>query len=97
MLRIVGDVADSVSSLRLVDFLPKVEGSSEVLSDNFGRLLGAGTGASRVVIACWLYVAGDEGSMASDIVLVAPEVGDWMSGSGCDCGIKASMIPTAWY
>jgi len=38
----VGDVAESVSSLRLVAFLPNVDGKMVVLSDSFGRLDGDG-------------------------------------------------------
>lgn len=42
VLRIVGEVADKVSSRRLVAFLPKVEGNKVVLSDSFGRFEGVG-------------------------------------------------------
>ena len=42
VFRIVGDVAESVSSRRLVAFLPKVDGKIVVLSDSFGRLAGDG-------------------------------------------------------
>jgi hypothetical protein len=38
----VGDVAESVSSRRLVAFLPNVDGKIVVLSDNLGRLDGVG-------------------------------------------------------
>lgn len=42
VFRIVGDVAESVSSRRLVAFLPNVDGRIVVLSVNFGRLAGDG-------------------------------------------------------
>lgn len=42
VLRTVGEVADSVSSLRLVAFLPNVGGRIVVLSDSFGRFEGDG-------------------------------------------------------
>jgi hypothetical protein len=42
VFRIVGDVAESVSSRRLVAFLPNVDGRLVVLSDSFGRLDGFG-------------------------------------------------------
>lgn len=42
VFRTVGDVAESVSSRRLVAFLPNVEGRLVVLSDSLGRLEGDG-------------------------------------------------------
>lgn len=42
VFRMVGEVAERVSSRRLVAFLPKVDGRTEVLSDSFGRLDGDG-------------------------------------------------------
>jgi hypothetical protein len=42
VFRTVGDVAESVSSRRLVAFLPNVDGRLVVLSDSFGRLDGDG-------------------------------------------------------
>jgi hypothetical protein len=42
VFRIVGDVAESVSSRRLVAFFPNVDGRLVVLSDNLGRLEGDG-------------------------------------------------------
>jgi len=38
----VGEVAESVSSRRLVAFLPNVDGKIVVLRDSFGRLDGVG-------------------------------------------------------
>lgn len=38
----VGEVAESVSSRRLVAFLPNVDGKIVVLSDSFGRFDGVG-------------------------------------------------------
>jgi len=46
----VGDVADSVSNLRLVEALPNTGLTSEVLSVNFGLFEGDG----NVDAACWL-------------------------------------------
>ena len=37
VFREVGEVVESVSSRRLVDFFPIVDGMSPVLSDNLGR------------------------------------------------------------
>ena len=42
VFRTVGDVAESVSSRRLVAFLPNVDGRIVVLRDNLGRLEGDG-------------------------------------------------------
>jgi hypothetical protein len=42
VFRMVGDVAESVSSRRLVAFLPNVDGRTEVLSESFGRFEGEG-------------------------------------------------------
>lgn len=42
VFRMVGDVAESVSSRRLVAFLPKFDGRTVVLSDSFGRFEGDG-------------------------------------------------------
>lgn len=42
VFRTVGEVAESVSSRRLVAFLPNVDGKIVVLSDSLGRLDGVG-------------------------------------------------------
>lgn len=54
VLRTVGDVADRVSSRRLVDALPIVDGSmlAEVLSESFGFLEGEGVWSSVEIGAC---------------------------------------------
>ena len=67
VFRIVGDVADSVSNLRLVAFLPNMGATFAVLSDNLGRFEGGGTGGSREGMLAGPNVAGDEGSTATDI------------------------------
>jgi hypothetical protein len=48
VFRTVGDVAESVSSRRLVAFLPKVDGRLVVLSDSLGRLEGDGADSKDV-------------------------------------------------
>lgn len=50
----VGDVAERVSSLKLVEPLPKIGLTFDVLSDNFGRFEGDGTGGSVVGTVFWL-------------------------------------------
>ena len=46
MFRIVGDVADSVSSRKLVAPFPNAEGVAEVSKVSFGRFDGEGPGVS---------------------------------------------------
>lgn len=82
VLRCVGEVAERVSSLRLVELLaPNTDGTSAVLSDSFGLFdvagqVGYGSAGSD---AC-VYGRDEEGRMASDMVmLLAMEVGVRMS------------------
>lgn len=42
VLRTVGDVADSVSNLKVVAFLPIKEGNAAVFNESFGRFEGEG-------------------------------------------------------
>jgi hypothetical protein len=81
VFRAVGDVADSVSNLRLVEPFPNIGVTLEVLSVNFGRF--EGDGDSRY---------GAEGRMVRDIVLGPAETWAWTSNCGGGCGIKASMV-----
>jgi hypothetical protein len=71
-LRIVGEVAERVSSRRLVDFLPNADGVDLVSSVSFGLFDGDGPGArsagSAAAAAADPYVMGDDGSMATDMV-----------------------------
>ena len=89
----VGDVAESVSNLRLVAFLPTSDVRLAVLSDSFGLPNVALAGVRGVCSDCCRHVVGAGGSIVSDIVPVPRlVVGLWQSGSGGDCGIKASMV-----
>jgi hypothetical protein len=91
VFRDVGDVADKVSSLRLVAFLPKIGVTLLVFNVNRGRFEGVGVGVRRVGILGRLYVAGEDGNTASDIVCA----GAYGSGSGDAGGIRASIAPEA--
>ena len=71
----VGDVADSVSNLKLVDPFPYTGLTFEVLSDSFGFFDGEGPGGSSVGTTCCVYVIGDEGRRVSDMVLVPMVLG----------------------
>jgi len=51
VLRTVGEVAERVSNLKLVVFLPKVGGKIEVLRDSLGRFEGEGATDS---VGVWL-------------------------------------------
>lgn len=62
VFREVGEVVDSVSSRRLVDFFPNVEGTLAVFNDNLGRFGAAGCRCDAV---CTIGV---DGNIASDIV-----------------------------
>lgn len=88
---VVGDVAESVSSLRLVDLLPYIGATPDVLRLNFGRFAGVALGVSNGV-RVWPYAIGEEGSRVTDIVPVPLQVGDDVFNGGVDSGIKASMI-----
>ena len=66
---VVGDVAESVSNLKLVEPLPEIGATLDVFSDSFGLFEGEGM-SSR---GGWLYAIGAEGSMASDMVVPEPK------------------------
>jgi len=86
-LRAVGDVAESVSSRRLVDGFPKIEELPWVSSVSFGRFAEGGPGGSNVGTPVWPYVIGDDGRMASDMVVGGSEEGVRWVGRAGDCGI----------
>lgn len=71
MLRVVGDAADKVSSLRLVELLPKsFVGAVMVSSDSFGRFEGDGPASlDKAGADARLCVMGPVGCMASDMML----------------------------
>ena len=54
VFREVGDVADSVSSLRLVEPLPNTEGCILVFNDNFGLFDGDGDCSNGADVEGWL-------------------------------------------
>jgi hypothetical protein len=83
VLRVVGEVADKVSSRRLVAFLPNAAGRVAVFRESFGRFDGDGTPAS---IGTWLYGKGAEGKTATDMVLVVVDEDECRLESGAgDC------------
>lgn len=82
----VGDVAESVSNLRLVEPLPKMGATLEVLRESLGLFEGEGIDSRS---ADWPYAIGAGGNMASDILL---PLRGWMSGRVDDGGMRASMI-----
>ena len=73
MFRLVGDVADSVSNLKLVEALPNALARLDVFSDSFGLFEGDGPGGSKVGTVCWLQDMREDGSSATDIVPVPIE------------------------
>ena len=76
VLRAVGDTAERVSSLRLVEPLPPNKvGVWVVFKVSFGRLDTAGLGGSGAGVEASVWWIGAEGRMARDIVLAGPE--DW--------------------
>ena len=91
VFRIVGEVADSVSSRKLVDRLLPNEGRPKVvLRDSFG-LFAVG---DEVNMGGSLYASCDVGSIASDMVLV-DEVDECSSGeddADDDRGIQVIIL-----
>lgn len=91
VLRAVGEVAESVSNRRLVEPLPYIGLTFDVLSVSLGRFDGDGpTGGS----AGWLNVLGAEGRIVSDIVLLHIGLEEVCRfGNGAGCGMYASIVP----